>query len=239
MATFRREKNRAPVVEATKEAEAEGGPAAGEGRRRAQGARSRGATKPHGEPSPSGRLEFLKGFLTRPMEVGSVIPSSQILVRHLLRAADVARSPVVVELGPGTGVLTQALVGALPTHGKLLAIELLPDFARHLERTIVDPRFHLHQGHAAELEEALAGCGETRADTVLSGIPFSTLPPGEAAATLKAIRRCLRPGGRFVAYQVRTQVKRLAEPYFGPSEEALVLRNIPPVRVYTWVRRED
>lgn len=195
--------------------------------------------EPQAAPPPSARLEFFKGFLTRPMEVGSVIPSSQILVRQLLRSGEIGKAHLAVELGPGTGVLTRAILGGLPADGKLLAIELHPDFGRLLARTITDPRLVLHKGRASELEAALEACGETRADTVLSGIPFSTLPPAEARATLEAIRRSLRPGGRFVAYQVRSQVRRLAEPFFGRGQESMVLRNIPPVRIFTWIRGED
>jgi phosphatidylethanolamine/phosphatidyl-N-methylethanolamine N-methyltransferase len=195
-------------------------------------------SQPADEEAPSRRLEFFKGFLTRPFEVGSVTPSSQILVRQLLRSGVVEQARVVVELGPGTGVVTRGILEALPAAGRLVAIEAHPDFVQLLGRTLSDSRLVVHQGRAEGLEEALASAGESHADTVFSGIPFSTLRPEEAQRTLEAIRRALRPGGRFVAYQVRSQVRRLATPFFGPAQESLVLRNIPPVRIYTWVKAD-
>lgn len=181
-------------------------------------------------------LEFFKGFLKNPKEVGSLIPSSRFLRRRVLECGQVARARVVLELGPGTGVLTREILRQMPASGKLIAVELMPRFARLLEAGFDDPRLLVYEGSSANLEKALEAAGEEHADLVVSGIPFSTMAAGEGRLTLEAAKRVLGPGGRFVAYQFRSRVRDLAEPFFGPAQTRRELRNLPPMRIYAWQR---
>lgn len=190
--------------------------------------------RPASEARP---LEFFKGFLTNPKEVGSVIPSSRFLIRRVLKYGDVSRARVILELGPGTGVLTREILRAMPRHGKLIAVELMPRFARLLRLELDDPRLFVYEGSSANLRKALALASEEQADLVVSGVPFSTMKAGDGHRTLEAAKHVLGPEGRFIAYQFRNRVRALAEPYFGPAETQRELRNLPPMRIYRW-RRE-
>jgi len=181
-------------------------------------------------------LQFLRGFLKNPKEVGSVIPSSRFLTRRVLQCGDAASARVIIELGPGTGVLTREILELMPAEGKLIAVELLPEFVELLGRAYPDPRLTLYNGSSADLEKALAEAGEEQADLVVSGIPFSTMERGEGRRTLEASKRVLAPGGRFVAYQFRSAVRRMAEPVFGPAETRSGFWNLPPMRIYTFGR---
>jgi Phospholipid N-methyltransferase len=179
------------------------------------------------------RIAFLRGFLKHPQQVGSIIPSSQFLERRIARLARVGTARVVVELGPGTGGTTRALLRAMKDHARLLCIELNPQFHDILRR-IDDPRLILHHGSAEELGELMEVHDLPGADAIVSGIPFSTMPPAMAARILDGIYRALVPGGRFVAYQVRGHVEALSRPYFGRAQVDVELLNIPPVRIYQW-----
>ncbi len=179
-------------------------------------------------------LEFFRGFLRNPKEVGSVIPSSRFLTRRVLRSGAVRRARVIVELGSGTGVLTREILRQMPRDAKLVAIEINPDFVAHLKREYDDPRLSIWEGSAEDLEQALSKVGETQADLVVSGIPFSTMGRGLGRRTLRAAKRVLTPEGRFVAYQFRSDVRRMAEPLFGPADVRQEFRNVPPMRVYLW-----
>jgi phospholipid N-methyltransferase len=179
-------------------------------------------------------LEFFKGFLRNPKEVGSVIPSSRFLTRRVLRFGEVAQARVIVELGSGTGVLTREILRHMPRAGKLVAIEINPQFVNHLRRQFRDPRLSIYDGSAEDLERALEKVEESRADLVVSGIPFSTMERGLGRRTLEAAQRVLGPTGRFVAYQFRSHVRRMAEPLFGPADVHPEFRNVPPMRVYVW-----
>lgn len=188
-------------------------------------------------PQRDDRLAFLKGFLREPKVVGSVIPSSRFMERRIVRAARIATADSVVELGPGTGGTTRAILKALPAKASLMAIELDPVFADHVRESIHDPRLIVHPGSAELLVEALTAHRLRAPQAVISGIPFSTMPAEVGRRIVMAIREALAPGGCFVAYQFRGAVARIARPVLGePETEDLEVLNIPPMRVWRWVK---
>jgi phosphatidylethanolamine/phosphatidyl-N-methylethanolamine N-methyltransferase len=154
----------------------------------------------------------------------------------VVQAADLAQARCVVELGPGTGGTTRALLRALAPHARLLAIEVNPRFCGRLRRLIDDPRLAVHAGNAESLADALRLRGLPAADVVVSGIPFSTLPRDLAQRTAAAIHANLAPGGRVVAYQCRPHVAGYLAPHLGPPRTAWEWRSLPPIRVFVWVK---
>jgi phosphatidylethanolamine/phosphatidyl-N-methylethanolamine N-methyltransferase len=184
-------------------------------------------------PQTGRRLAFLYEFLRSPKQIGYVVPSSRFLEQRLVDVSGAANARLVVEFGPGTGGTTQALLRTLPADARLLAIEINPRFASHLE-SVADPRLIVHAGSALDIREALALCGLSLPDVVLSGIPFSTMPPAAGRGILHAVWAALAPGGRFVAYQFRDSVEVLGRDILGTPEVSLELLNLPPMRVYCW-----
>lgn len=182
----------------------------------------------------SSSIDFIRGFLRDPKGVGSVWPSSRSLANRVLSCGRASTARMVVELGPGTGAITRPLLRSIPEGARLLALEIDPEFVRLLSRDITDQRFTIRERGSNQMLEALAEIGETRADLVVSGIPFSTMPREIAIETIQCIREGLAPGGRFVAYQVRPDVRRLAEPILGAPTHSVELLNIPPMNVYVW-----
>jgi phosphatidylethanolamine/phosphatidyl-N-methylethanolamine N-methyltransferase len=185
-------------------------------------------------PQSDHPIAFLRGFIDRPKEVGSIIPSSRWMERRITRTAEVASANLVIELGPGTGGTTKALLNALAPEARLLAIEINPGFCELLRETIDDPRLLVHGGSAAEIPEALAKHDLDAPDVILSGIPFSTMPQQLGMSILRSVRKSLKPGGRFVAYQFRDVVHTLGKRVFGPASVQIELLNMPPMRVYRW-----
>jgi phosphatidylethanolamine/phosphatidyl-N-methylethanolamine N-methyltransferase len=181
-------------------------------------------------------VEFLRGFVRNPAQVGSIVPSSRKLEQRLVRNARIADASTVVELGPGTGGTTAALLAAMSPGANLLAIELDRNFHQHLSLTLDDPRFLLELGSAEQLEAYLSTRRLTAPDAIVSGIPFSTMPPEVSDRIAATIARVLRPGGRFVAYQVRAHVSEFVSPYLGRPDKQWEFANVPPVRVFTWVK---
>jgi len=180
------------------------------------------------------RIDFFRGFLKSPKDVGSVIPSSRFMERSILDYARPEHVRVIVELGPGTGGTTRALLAGMAADARLLAIDLDPRFTEIVSR-IEDPRLIPHSGSAADLAEVLQQHGLVAADVVVSGIPFSTMPKPIAESIIHAVHDGLAPQGAFVAYQFRPEVARLAEPVFGGAVRTeMVLRNIPPMRIWRW-----
>jgi phospholipid N-methyltransferase len=181
-------------------------------------------------------VTFLQDFLRRPKEVGSIIPSSRFLERRVARVAGLGDARTVVELGPGTGGTSRALLRAMPRGAKLLVIEINPRFAELIRRSVRDPRLVIHVGDARDLPAILRAHDLPAPDVVLSGIPFSTMPRGIGLEIVEAVHRALAPEGRFVAYQVRDRVHHLGRRVFGRAEVELELLNVPPMRVYRWDR---
>lgn len=178
-------------------------------------------------------VDFFRGFLRSPEQVGSIIPSSRFLERRIIKSSGLDRARMVVELGPGTGGTTRAILKAMPGTARLLTIELDPQFSSILE-SIGDPRLIAHTGSATDLPEILGQYHLDAPDVVISGIPFSTMPREAGSAIIQAIRDSLAPNGRFVAYQFRGAVGRLGRPILGDPEVRLEVLNIPPMRFYTW-----
>lgn len=188
----------------------------------------------HRQGTPDRRLAFFQGFLREPHQVGSVIPSSRFLERRLVKISAVGEARTVVELGPGTGGTTHALLRALPAAAHLLAIEIDPHFAALLRAEITDPRFSIAHDSATAIATMLASRGLAAPDVVISGIPFSTMPDATGRAILRAVWSSLAPGGRFVAYQFRDRVAVLGRHLLGRPEVDVELFNVPPMRVYCW-----
>jgi phospholipid N-methyltransferase len=180
------------------------------------------------------RFVFLQDFLKRPREVGSIIPSSRFLERRIVRCAQLRDARTVVELGPGTGGTTRALLRAMAPSSKLLVIEINQRFADLIRDSVYDPRLIVCRGNATHLAEILRRNALDAPEVVLSGIPFSTMTHTLGIEILRAVHDSLAPGGRFVAYQVRDRVETLGKKVFGSPRIQTELLNVPPMRVFSW-----
>lgn len=182
---------------------------------------------------------FFLGFLREPSQVGSVIPSSRFLEQRIVEASNLSAAKRVVELGPGTGGTTRTFLRHLGRDARLLSIELSPYF-HELLGDIADPRHVNHLGSAEDLAEILAAHGMEHPDVVISGIPFSKMPGAVATRVAQAVKDNLADGGRFIAYQFRRDVAAITDPVMGAHTRCtLELRNIPPMRVYSWFKAAD
>lgn len=162
-----------------------------------------------------------------------MVPSSPWLERRIIEAADPGQARIVVELGPGTGGTTRALLEAMRADGRLLSLEVNEHFIATLQG-IPDQRLIPCCASATELDDQLRSHSLGNADLIVSGIPFSRLDRRLGAAIVDAVDRCLVPGGVFVAYQLSRRIEELAQPVFGAPEVRLEWRSIPPIRVFRW-----
>ena len=164
--------------------------------------------------------------------VGSIIPSSRILIEKMLSKVDWENTKVFVEYGPGVGTFTRPILDQLGPDATLVTIDTNADFTRFLRESIDDERLVPVTGSAADVEKILADRGLPKADFVLSGLPFSTLPPGVGEAIAAATSQVVRPGGAFLVYQFSPKVFDFIEPYFDRIERAFEWINVPPARLF-------
>ena len=178
----------------------------------------------------------LREFLRHPLQVGSAFPASRRLVRRLMEPVPWGAMGLCVEYGPGSGIFTREILPRLPRDGVMLAVDSSEEFTRHLKREIDDPRLHAVTGTAQEIEQILSRLGLGRPDLILSGLPFSTLAREEAAAMMATSARLLRPGGHFLAYQMRSAIRPYLGRHFARVREGYEWWNIPPCHLY-WAAR--
>jgi phospholipid N-methyltransferase len=182
--------------------------------------------------SKSERWQFLRGFLKNPVMVGSIIPSSRVLIDKMLEPVDWATTKLFVEYGPGVGTFTRPILDRLGPDARLVTIDTNPDFTRYLREQIDDPRLIPVNGSAADVEKILAERKLGAADYVLSGLPFSTLPPGVGDAIAEATSKVIRPGGAFLVYQFSPKVLDFIKPHFAPIKRGFEWINVPPATLF-------
>jgi len=195
------------------------------------------AAKPRYGAGPGPKAMFFREFLRHPVMVGSIIPSSGKLIRNMLSRTDWANTKLFVEYGPGVGTFCQAILDRMAPDATLLTIDTNREFADYLSNRFVDPRFVSVHGSAADVRQIIADNGHEHADYILSGLPFSTLPPGIGPKIAAETHAALRPGGAFLVYQFNPKVKDFLTPHFGQIDHAFEPVNIPPAQLY-WAWKE-
>jgi phospholipid N-methyltransferase len=184
------------------------------------------------------RLQFLRGFLKHPVMVGSIIPSSRTVIEKMLAPVDWDKTRLFVEYGPGVGTFTRPILDKLGPDATLLTIDTNPEFTKFLRRSIDDERLVTVTGSAGDVEKILADRGFAYADYVLSGIPFSTLPPGVGDAIGKATAQVIRPGGAFLVYQFSPKVRDFIQPWFDRIDRGFEWINVPPATLF-WAYKDS
>jgi len=175
---------------------------------------------------------FLSEFVKHPAMIGSIIPTSPVVVRAVLDAIDWSTTRLFVEYGPGVGTFTRPALERMRSDATLIAIDTNERFVRYLNADISDVRFRAVLGSAVDVESIIRASGFTHADHILSGLPFSTLPAGVGPAIAAATARALTPGGAFHVYQYSSYVTRLLRPAFAQIESDFVWLNVPPCRIF-------
>lgn len=175
---------------------------------------------------------FFTGFLKHPVMVGSIIPSSDRLIRKMLAPVDWTQTKLFVEYGPGVGTFCRPILERLAPDATLLVIDTNSDFIQFLKETIVDQRFRAVLGSAADVERIVAEAGFEKADYVLSGLPFSTLPEGVGAKVAAGTHGVLRAGGGFLVYQFSAKCRDFMTPHFTRIDHKFEPWNVLPAQLY-------
>ena len=178
---------------------------------------------------------FLQHAIKHPLQVGYLLPSSPWLIEEIAATAELAGKKRIVELGPGTGGTTKGLLAAMDDDAELITVEINPKFIAHMKKTIDDKRLSIDASGAQHLKNIIDKRNWSNVDVIVSGIPFTTLPKGMDQEIMTAIHSTLKPGGVFLAYQLRDHVSALAVPRFGqPSKKKVTFKNFPPMKIFTW-----
>ena len=150
----------------------------------------------------------------------------------MLEPVDWANCKLFVEYGPGVGTFTEHVLQRMAPDATLIAIDTNADFTRYLRRKFADNRLFAITGSAADVRQIIADCGFEDADYILSGLPFSTLPPGIGPKIAEQTAEALRPGGAFLVYQFSPKVREFLTPFFDRIDRGFEWVNIPPAQLF-------
>jgi phosphatidylethanolamine/phosphatidyl-N-methylethanolamine N-methyltransferase len=180
-------------------------------------------------------VRFLRSWIEKPLHMGAVMPSGRVLARTMAQYVNIDSNAPVVELGPGTGAITNALIERGVDQKRLVLVEYNPGFCALLRDRY--PQSKVVQGDAYALRDSLWDVLSAPAAAVVSGLPLVTKP---MLTRLKLIRDAfiaLAPGAPFVqfTYSVAPPIPKSLP---GVSTEASerIWMNLPPARV--WVYRK-
>ncbi|MEO6222213.1 MAG: methyltransferase domain-containing protein [Vicinamibacterales bacterium] len=189
-------------------------------------------------------LLMLGRFVRSPRTVGAVAPSSRALAEEMVQALDLSGPTMVVELGPGTGVVTRAIADRLGPDAHALAIDIEPAFVAAIARRF--PRVEAVCASAADLPALLRERGLFPAHHIISGLPFASLATEVTTTILDAVEEALEHGGTFTTFQylngyptplAKSFRRAMSERMGTTPSRRVVWRNFPPAFVLTWRHR--
>jgi phosphatidylethanolamine/phosphatidyl-N-methylethanolamine N-methyltransferase len=185
-------------------------------------------------PRLDDEMQFIRSWFEKPLSTGAVMPSSKALARTMANYVDPQSTGPVIELGPGTGPVTEALVKRGIDPKRLVLVEFNPDFCRLLRKRY--PAATVVQGDAYRLRRLLGTTMREPAAAVVSGLPLVTKPLRTRLRLISDAMALLAPGAPFIQFtyaMVPPIPKVLSGIRAEPSDT--IWMNLPPARV--WVYR--
>ena len=171
-------------------------------------------------------------YITKPRTVGAILPSSKYLARKMAAPVDFDKARYIVEYGPGTGVFTDELLDRRKPHTRLLLLERNPEFASKLAEKYENTEYVTVINDTAEqIGKYLSMYSFPKADYILSGLPFASLPLETSEGILTETKKHLSEGGKFITFQYTLYRKELIARFFCEITITREIRNIPPAYV--------
>lgn len=182
-------------------------------------------------------LKFFKGWIDRPKAVGSIVPTSSITARKMTSVINPNSGLPVLEVGPGTGVITRAILARGVKPQNLYAVEYSDDFVRHLRRSY--PGVNVIEGDAFNLAAALGDNKDLTFDSVISGVPLLNFPVAQRIQYLESLLDRI-PAGRPVVQLTYGPMSPIpaGRGDYTVKHFDFIIRNIPPTQLWVYRRGE-
>src|SRR5712672_4880394 len=194
------------------------------------------ALKKPKQPRLDDEVRFLRSWIEKPLHMGAVMPSGRVLARTMAQYVNIDSSEPVIELGPGTGAITNALIEHGIDQKRLVLVEYNPSFCALLRDRY--PQATVVQGDAYALRDSIWDVLKIPASAVVSGLPLVTKPMLIRLKLIRAAFMSLSPGSPFVqfTYSVAPPIPKSLP---GVSTEASerIWMNLPPARVWVYRKR--
>lgn len=180
-------------------------------------------------------IRFFKGMMQGPKTVGAIVPTSSVTARKMASVINPNSGLPVLELGPGTGVITKAILarGVKPEH--LFSVEYSEDFHRHLVDAY--PGVNFIHGDAFALDTALGAHAATTFDCVISAVPLLSFPVAERTRLLEDLLDRVPLGRPVVQISYGPMSPVVAHPdRYHIQHFDFIVRNIPPAQLWIYRR---
>ncbi|ESX80433.1 class I SAM-dependent methyltransferase [Mesorhizobium sp. M0027] len=180
-------------------------------------------------------LKFFKGWIDKPKAVGSIVPTSSITARKMASIVDPKSGLPVLEVGPGTGVITRAILAQGIKPENLYAVEYSTDFVRHLRQLY--PGVNVIEGDAFNLDATLGDKRDLVFDSVISGVPLLNFPVAQRIAYVESLLDRI-PAGRPIVQLTYGPLSPIPPGRGDYTVEHFhfVIRNIPPTQLWIYRR---
>ncbi len=179
---------------------------------------------------------FIRTWLENPRLAGAITPSGRFLARAMAHCVDPAGDGPIVELGPGTGPVTQALLARGIAPERLVLVEYDPGFCHLLARKF--PGTRILRGDAYRLRETLADRLQRKPAAIVSSLPLLTKPEATRLALLRQAFELMGPEGRFIqfTYGVKSPApSHLCQGLHIKTQSlAPIWLNLPPARIFIY-----
>jgi phospholipid N-methyltransferase len=171
-------------------------------------------------------------------KIGSVFPSSPSLVRKMLANVNFSNAKVIIELGPGTGVITREIIAKMKPSCRLLVFELHLPFYRELQKEFKDnEQVILVNDTAEKIAQYLESYQLGKADNIISSLPLANFDKTILDHLLKACHDNLKNEGKFIQFQYSLTTKKSLRNYFPKIEMNFTSMNIPPAFIFTCLKK--
>ena len=140
---------------------------------------------------------FLRSFLRSPGSVGSIAPSSRSLAEAMIAGTNLDKAQMVVELGPGTGAITQTIISSIGRNSSFLAMELDARAVQRLRQRF--PDVNICHDSAEKIRSHLGRYGRRHADVIVCSIPWAVMPQEVQRTIMQHVAAALAPDGVFTA----------------------------------------
>ncbi|NKN35148.1 methyltransferase domain-containing protein [Agrobacterium sp. a22-2] len=180
-------------------------------------------------------IRFFKGMMDRPKTTGSIIPTSSVTARKMASVIDLQSGLPVLELGPGTGAITKAILARGLPPERLVAVEYSTDFYQHLQRTY--PGVRLINGDAFDIEKTLGDLKNLAFDCVISAVPLLNFPMQDRIKMLESLLDRLPAGRPVMQISYGAVSPIIAQPdRYHIQHFDFIVRNIPPAQLWIYRR---
>jgi len=177
---------------------------------------------------------FLKSWLENPLKTGAVAPSGKVLAARMAASINPVTPGPIIELGPGTGPVTQALLDRGIDPRRLFLVEYSADFVKLLREKF--PQVNIIQGDAYGLADTLRPYVSEPISAIVSSLPLLTRPEKERSRLLLAAFNLMLPGSPFVQFTYMNPSPIPLAPGFSATVSRRIWKNLPPARVWTYRR---